>query len=133
MIEVERLLADFHGIAIREARVDSKLAAGVTLTFCLSPTPLPMQWKRMFHEISNDKRGSVISTSDPLLHVNDVVWQVVEGDIPNAKHYVEQRVEKTNVLFEQMLAEEAERQAVQQFEATTQAEIHRLQALLDGA
>jgi hypothetical protein len=133
MIEVERLLKDFHGIVIHEARVDSKLPAGVTLTFCLWPTPVPVQWKWMFHDLSTDKRGSVISTSNPLLHGNDIVWQVVEGDIPNAKRYVEERVEKANVLFDEMLADEAERHAVRHLEATTHEELNRLQAILDSA
>jgi hypothetical protein len=85
----------------------------------------------MFTNLSDDKRGSVISTSNPLLHGDDVVWQVVEGDIPNAKRYVEERVKRANVLFEQMLADEAQRQSLRHLEGTTQSEIDRLQRILD--
>jgi hypothetical protein len=133
MIEIERLLSEFNGIVIREAHVDSKLPAGVTLSFRLAPVPLPAQWKSMFTNLSNDSHGSVISATYPLLHGSDVVWQVVEGDIPNAKRFVEERVDKANLLYEQMLADEAERQALLHLEVTTQSEIDRLQRVLDNA
>lgn len=131
MIEVERLLSEFNGVSIREARVDSKLPAGVTLCFCLSPTPVPVQWKTMFSQISNDKFGTVMSKTNPLIHGNDVIWQVVEGDIPNARTFVEERVAHTNALFSQMIADEIERQAIRRIEVTSQAEINRLQQILD--
>ena len=108
MSEAERLLSDFHGITISGAHVDSVLPAGVTLSFALSPTPLPIQWRLMFTNLSNNTRGSVMSSSSPLLHGNNVVWQVIEGDIPNARHLVEARVASANALFEQMLADEAQ-------------------------
>jgi hypothetical protein len=129
----ERLVGQFEGIAITEARVDSKLPDGITLTFCLSPTPVPVQWKSMFTGISNDKHGSVMSSTNPLIHGNDIVWKVIEGDIPNAKRFVEERVEQANVLFEQMRADEAQRQALLHLEATSQSEIDRLQRILDQA
>lgn len=131
MSQLERLLCEFSGISIHEARVDSKLPAGVTLCFCLSPTPVPMQWKAMFTQISGDKHGSVISETNPLIHGNDVIWQVVEGDIPNARHFVEERVQHANALFDQMLSDEADRQALEHVEITSQAEINRLQHILD--
>ncbi|HVB05234.1 MAG TPA: hypothetical protein VNF07_03175 [Acidimicrobiales bacterium] len=125
-------MSEFTGISISEARVESKLAGSVTLTFCLFPTPIPVQWKSMFMHISGDKHGSVISTTNPVLHGNDVVWAVVEGDIPNAKHFVEERVGQANALFGQMLVDVA-RQDSQKTAATLPSEIARLQRLLDEA
>ena len=130
MSEIERLLSQFHGISILEARVDSKLPDGITLSFCLGPTPVPIQWKSMFTHISGDKHGSVMSTTNPLLHGNDVVWKVVEGDIPNAKHYVGERVDQANALFVQMLFDTAQQQALEVM-TTPDAEIDRLQRILD--
>jgi hypothetical protein len=132
MSEVERLLSDFTGMSISEARVDSAVLAGVTLCFSLSPTPVPVQWKVMFTQISGDKHGSVMSSTDPLIHGNDIVWRVVEGDIPNARLFVEERVEHANRLFQEILADEEARRALRVVETRSPAEIDRLQRILDG-
>jgi hypothetical protein len=128
--ETERLLNQFTEISIIEARVDSKLPDGITLCFCLSPTPVPIQWKSMFTNLSNDKGGSVMSTTNPMLHGNDIIWKVIEGDIPNAKHYVAERIAQANALFEQMVTDNANERARRDVE-TTDAELDRLQDILD--
>lgn len=132
MGEVERLHSEFVGISILEARVDSKLPDGVTLSFHLAPTPVPIQWKSMFSNLTGDRRGSVMSTSKPLIHGDNIIWKVVEGDIPNAKRLVEERVEQANTQFVQMLSDSTRAKALEGL-APTQGEIERLQQILDQA
>ena len=124
--------SELVGISIREARVDSKLPDGITLSFHLGPTPVPVQWKSMFTNLSSGNRGSVMSTSSPILHGDSIVWKVIEGDIPNAKLLVEERVDQTNALFAQMLADKAEQHVLEQL-TTSQDEMDRLQQILDEA
>jgi hypothetical protein len=132
MHEDEQLPEQFTDISIQEARVDSKLPDGVTLSFRLSPIPVPVPWKALFTNLSGDKRGSVMSTTNPLLHGDDIVWKVIEGDIPNAKRFVEDRVRQANALFVQRLADRAERRELA-LAVTPPAEIERLQHILDQA
>jgi hypothetical protein len=123
---------DFIAISIRDARVDSKLPDGVTLSFSLWPAPVPVQWKALFTNLSGDKRGSVMSTTNPLLHGDHIVWKVIEGDIPNAKTFVEERVRQANALFAQRLADRVRQQALEP-PITSPAEMKRLQQILDKA
>jgi len=131
MIEIERPMSEFNGISIREARVDSKLPEGITLCFSLTPTPVPVEWKTIFTQISDDKHGSVMSITNPRIHGDVIIWQVIEGDIPNARHFVEERVDHTNNLFEQMLVDVAARHSIRLAETTSLREIKRLQRVLD--
>lgn len=130
MSEDDRSTTDFGRITISESRVDSKLPDGITLSFHLSPRPVPVQWKSMFTNLSVDERGSVMSTTMPLLHGDDIVWKVSEGDIPNAKHLVGERIARANAQFAQMLLDTAQPEALEQL-ATPSSEIDRLQQLLD--
>lgn len=130
MSYVEGSLDQFTKVSIGEARVDSKLPDGITLRFCLSPTPVSIRWKSVFTNLDNDKRASVISTTNPHIDQDDVVWKVVEGDIPNAKRYVARRVEQANVLLERVPSD-AEPQHAQAAD-TSEAELDRLQAILDA-
>jgi hypothetical protein len=132
MSEIERLMSEFTAIAIAEARVDSISPAGVTVCFLLAPTPVPVQWKVMFSNLSHDKAGSVMSTSDPLLHGNDVVWTVSEGDIPNAKQYVHDHVTQANALFTRMLSDAKALRLLRESEMAA-GEIERLQRVLDAS
>ena len=128
----ERLLRDFTGIVVTESRVESILSDGITLCFCLAPIPVPIQWKTMFHLISEDKRGTVTSTSTPLLHGNNVLWKVVEDDIPGAKRFVIKRIEQTNDLFRQMLLDTAPHHVARTLD-TSVLETKRLQLILNEA
>jgi hypothetical protein len=131
MNETERLLNGF-AVTIREARVDSELPDGITLSFHLAPSPVPLQWRYLFTNLTSGNRGSVMSTTSPLFHGDDIVWKVVEGDIPNAKHFVEGRVSQANALFTRWLVDKAQIRVLEHV-TTSEAEIERLQRILDEA